>query len=68
VEQGIRAYTIDNAYQMRMENELGSIEPGKLADLVVLEENLFEIEKHGIHKVQVLLTMMNGKIVFDVLE
>jgi predicted amidohydrolase YtcJ len=68
VEQGIRGYTIDNAYQMRMENELGSIEPGKLADLVVLEENLFEIEEHGIHKVQVLLTMMNGKIVFDVLE
>jgi predicted amidohydrolase YtcJ len=33
-----------------------------------LEENLFEIEEHGIHKVQVLLTMMNGKIVFDVLE
>ena len=68
VEQAIRAYTIDNAYQMRMENELGSIEPGKLADLVVLEENLFEIEKHEIHKIQVLLTMMNGKIVFDVLE
>ena len=68
MEQAIRAYTIDNAYQMRMENELGSIEPGKLADLVVLEENLFEIEKHEIHKIQVLLTMMNGKIVFDVLE
>ena len=61
----IRATTINAAYQVRMEDEIGSIETGKLADLIVLEKNLFEIGRHEIHNTNVLMTMLNGKIVFD---
>ena len=61
----IRATTINAAYQVRMEDEIGSIETGKLADMIVLEKNLFEIGRHEIHDTKVLMTMVNGRIVFD---
>ena len=59
VEQAIKAYTINGAYQFRMEDKIGSIEVGKLADLVVLGKNLFEVKPEEIHKVPVLLTLMD---------
>lgn len=62
VEKMIKGYTISAAYQMRMEDKLGSIEAGKYADLVVLEENLFEIDPHDIHNVEVVMTVVNGEI------
>ena len=62
----IRGYTIDAAYQLHMEDEIGSIEVGKKADLVVLDQNLFEIDAYEIHKTAVLLTMLDGEIVFEV--
>ena len=43
----------------------GSLEPGKLADLIVLAQDLFEIEPTEIGKTEVLLTMVGGKIVFQ---
>ena len=58
----IRSYTINGAYQLRKENEIGSIKAGKLADLVVLEKNLFDVAPHYIGKVKVQLTMMDGRI------
>ena len=64
VKDGIESYTINNAYQMHMEHRLGSIEPGKYADLVVLEQNLFNIPIPEIHKVRVCETIMDGKTVF----
>ncbi|MCI8485296.1 MAG: amidohydrolase family protein, partial [Lachnospiraceae bacterium] len=64
VKEGIESYTINNAYQMHMEHKLGSIEPGKYADLVILEQNLFHIPIPQIHKVRVCETIMNGKAVF----
>ena len=60
IEEIIKAYTINNAYIMRMEDRLGSIEVGKYADLVVFEENFFEIEPHTIHSVKVHETIMDG--------
>ncbi|MGJ4881833.1 amidohydrolase [Bradyrhizobium sp. HKCCYLRH1065] len=60
--QLIRGYTINGAYQMRMEDKIGSIKVGKLADLIVLEKNLFDVGPHEIGKVNVQLTMMNGRI------
>jgi predicted amidohydrolase YtcJ len=58
----IRGYTLNGAYQLRKENEIGSIKVGKLADLVVLEQNLFDVAAHDIGKVKVRLTMMDGRI------
>ncbi|MBS0202753.1 MAG: amidohydrolase [Planctomycetes bacterium] len=57
----IAAYTINGAYVNFEEQETGSIEVGKAADLIVLDRNLFEIPKHEIHQAKVLLTVLEGK-------
>jgi predicted amidohydrolase YtcJ len=62
VAELIRGYTLNGAYQLRREREIGSIKVGKLADLVVLERNLFEVSPHEIGKVKVQLTMMDGRV------
>ena len=60
LEEVIEAYTINNAYIMRMEDKIGSIEVGKYADMVVFNENLFEINPYKIHEAKVYETIMNG--------
>ncbi|MHC4620107.1 MAG: amidohydrolase [Planctomycetota bacterium] len=65
LEQTIRAYTIDAAYQLGWEDKIGSLEAGKRADIVVLDRNLFETDPSEIHKTNVLLTMLNGKVVHE---
>jgi predicted amidohydrolase YtcJ len=60
----IAMYTIDAAYANRLERETGSIEMGKLADLVVLDHNLFEIPAAQIHTVKVLRTLLEGVTVY----
>jgi predicted amidohydrolase YtcJ len=57
-------YTINAAYANHLERETGSIEVGKLADLIVLERNLFETAPEEIHSVRVLRTLLEGKTVF----
>ena len=59
----VRGFTIDAAYQMHMDDQIGSIEVGKKADLIVLDQNIFDIDVYDIHKTKVLLTMMDGDIV-----
>jgi predicted amidohydrolase YtcJ len=61
----IRGYTLDAAYQLHMEDEIGSVEVGKKADLVVLDRNLFEIDAYEIHQAEVLLTLMDGAVVYE---
>ena len=61
VEEGIRALTIDPAWQARMEDKIGTIEVGKYADLVVLEKNLFDVNPDDLVQVKVLGTMMDGE-------
>jgi len=58
----IKAYTVDGAYLMRLEDQVGSIEEGKLADLVILEKNILEVDPYQLPLVKVLLTMMNGEL------
>jgi predicted amidohydrolase YtcJ len=58
----LHAYTVNGAYALRMEHQIGSIEPGKKADLVVLGADLFTIPPDQIHTVPVMLTMMDGQI------
>lgn len=60
----IEAYTINGAFVNFMENETGSIEVGKLADLIVLDKNLFHLESHQISEAEVLLTLLGGEPVF----
>lgn len=57
----LAAYTINGAYVNHQENETGSIEVGKAADLIVLDRNLFEIPVHEIHNTKVLLTLLEGR-------
>lgn len=61
----IAMYTINAAYQNHLERETGSIEVGKLADLIVLDRNLFEIPVEEIHTARVLRTLLQGRTVFE---
>ncbi|EED33019.1 amidohydrolase 3 [gamma proteobacterium NOR5-3] len=65
LEQAVRAYTLDAAYQLGLENKIGSITPGKQADMVVLDQDLFSLDPYAIHKTKVLMTIMDGKIVYE---
>jgi predicted amidohydrolase YtcJ len=65
VEEALRAYTRDAAYAAFNEKSLGSLEPGKLADLVVLDRDLFKIPPQQIRDVKVVLTMVGGRIMYD---
>lgn len=60
----IDAYTINGAYTMSLEDEQGSIEVGKRADLVVLDRNLFEITPYEISDVNVTMTIFDGRTVY----
>jgi predicted amidohydrolase YtcJ len=62
LDQALRAATMGPAYQLGLDQKIGSIEVGKLADLVVLDKNLFEVAPHEIHKTKVLMTVMNGQV------
>lgn len=64
----IRGYTINSAYQLHMEDEIGSIEVGKKADVIVLSDNVFEANAYEIGKIYVELTMQNGKLVYQASE
>lgn len=60
VAEAIAGFTINNAYQMHMEDVIGSIEVGKYADFVILDENILEISPEKIHTVKVCETVMDG--------
>ncbi len=63
LEEAIRAYTIDGAYALDEENIRGSVEPGKLADLILLSQNIFEIPVNQIRHTYSVLTVVGGRIV-----
>ena len=64
VDQAIRAHTIDAAWQIRLEDEIGSLEVGKKADLVVLESDPYTVDPYSIHAIDVDFTISNGRVVF----
>jgi hypothetical protein len=64
LETMLRAYTLEGAFSLFKENEIGSLEAGKLADIIILDRNLFQIPTHEIHNVSVVQTIFNGKIVY----
>ena len=63
IEEVILGYTQSGAYQLRMEDEIGSIEVGKLADLIVLNENLFGVDSDTIWKTKPVAVLMEGTVV-----
>ena len=67
IEQLIAGYTKNAAYQMRMESQIGSIETGKLADLLVLDENLFDLDSNEIWKVKPAAVLMEGEVIHGAL-
>ncbi|MDH3291697.1 MAG: amidohydrolase family protein, partial [Gemmatimonadota bacterium] len=59
------AYTAAGAYAAFREKTLGTLEPGKYADLVVLSDDIFRIDPAAIATVRVDLTMVGGEVVFE---
>lgn len=65
VKAAIRSFTIDAAYALCMEDETGSLEVGKKADLVILDKNIFEIPDYEISKTNEIRTIINGITVYE---
>lgn len=64
-EQALRFYTINNAWVMRQETELGSLEPGKLADFILLDRDLLTCADDQIEETKVLATYLGGQRVYE---
>ncbi len=65
VAEAVRAYTLGSAYGEFQEQDKGIIEAGKLADLVILSRDIFTIDPIEIEKVKVVMTIMDGRVVYD---
>ena len=65
MEEAIRYYTYGSAYANFWEDDLGSLEVGKLADMVVLSKNLLEIYPYQIFQTEVLHTIVGGMVVYS---
>jgi predicted amidohydrolase YtcJ len=64
-EQAVIAYTLTSAYAEFAEKDKGSLEPGKLADLAVLSQDIFAVPATELPRTESVLTMVGGKIVYD---
>jgi hypothetical protein len=65
VEEAVRYYTLNNAYASFEENIKGSIKEGKLADLVVLDRDIFSVPARELLDTQVLFTIFDGRIIYE---
>lgn len=63
--QTLRSYTYGSAYSAGVEEEMGTLEAGKLADLIILDQNLFRVPAAKIRETKVMLTLMDGQIVYQ---
>jgi hypothetical protein len=66
-QEALRTFTRGNSWFQRMENKIGSIEPGRLADLAVLNKDYFTVTDEEIKQIRSVLTIVDGKIVHDML-
>jgi len=64
-QEALRLFTRGNSWFLRMENKIGSIEIGKLADLAVLDRDYFTVPDAEIKKIRSVLTVVDGRIVHD---
>ncbi len=65
IEEAVKAYTLNGAYVMRQETEVGSIEVGKKADFVVLNQNIFSVDPTKIANTKVDMTVFDGEVIFE---
>jgi predicted amidohydrolase YtcJ len=65
MEEAVSAYTLGSAYAEFQEREKGTLEPGKLADMVILSANVFEIPPEAVKDVRVVETIVGGRVVFE---
>ena len=65
LKQAFRGFTLDAAYAAHMEQTLGTLEPGKWADFLLIDRDLFNIPEEDLWKVQVLETYLAGEKVYD---
>ncbi|MDQ3711573.1 MAG: amidohydrolase family protein, partial [Acidobacteriota bacterium] len=65
VEEAVKAYTFGSAYAEFQENAKGTITVGKLADLVILSDDIFMMNPNDIGKTKVLTTVVDGKIIYE---
>ena len=65
METALQAYTAGAAYASFEEKIKGKLEPGMLADLIVLSQDLFQVDPMKIHETKVLLTIVDGKPLYD---
>ena len=65
IAEAIKAYTLNAAYVMRQENKVGSIEVGKEADLIILNQNILTIPATQIAQTQVLETYLQGERIYE---
>ena len=67
--QALEIFTLGGAWVLGAENEIGSIEEGKFADMIILDQNLFDLEKaqrlDRISKTKVLKTILGGRVIYD---
>lgn len=68
IGEAVEAYTMGSAYAEFQEKEKGSITPGKLADMVLLSDDIFTIDPVKIRDVRIMTTWMGGKTVWDAKE
>ena len=64
-EEALRLRTRESSWHLRMEDRLGTIEPGKLADLAVLDRDYFSVPDVEIKKIRSVLTVVDGKVVHE---
>jgi predicted amidohydrolase YtcJ len=64
--EAIEAYTMGSAFAEFQEREKGSITPGKLADMVIMSDNIFDMKPEAIRNVKVQTTIVGGKVVYGV--
>ena len=65
VAEAVQAYTMGSAYAEFQDGEKGSITPGKLADMVILNDDIFQIDPVKIRDVKVTKTIVGGKVVWE---
>jgi predicted amidohydrolase YtcJ len=65
VAEAVHAYTMGSAYASLEDGVKGSIEPGKLADLAVLSDDIFNVDPVEIQNAKIQMTIFDGKVIFE---
>ncbi|MEQ9265983.1 MAG: amidohydrolase [Balneolaceae bacterium] len=65
LQEAIKAYTIHAAYVMRQEDKVGTLEIGKEADFIILNQNIFDINPNRINQTRVLKTYLKGELIYE---